>query len=165
MQPNLYIESIGLKLIKPYKKNPKEHPKEQIETIKRSIEEFGFRNPILLNNLHEKEIVCGHGRYLAAKELKMSEVPCLSAEDLTPEQVKAFRIMDNKSTESEWNFGLLKEEIDILDKNNFDLDLTGFNFDEINGIMEIDIIKIYDEKEYDENIETKNKCPKCYYEW
>ena len=132
---NLNPTQIALKLIKPYKDNAKKHPKEQIEILKTSISEFGFRNPILLNNLNSKEIVAGHGRYLAAKELNIDTLPCLSAEDLTENQIKAFRIMDNKSAESEWDFGLLQQEMKELEGNDFDLDLTGFGFDEIAGIM------------------------------
>ena len=124
--PNFEVNQIAVKLIKKYGKNAKKHPAEQIEKIKKSILEFGFRNPILLNNLNAKEIVAGHGRLMAAKELNMSEVPCISAEDLSDGQVKAFRIMDNKSQESEWDYELLKLDFAELGELGYDLELTGF---------------------------------------
>lgn len=130
--PNFQVEMISIKLIKLYEKNQKKHPEEQVAKIIKSIEEFGFRNPILLNNLNEKEIVAGHGRLLAAKKLGIEQVPCISVEDLTPGQIKAFRIMDNKSTESEWDYDLLKLEFEEISGLGYDLELTGFDLNEIN---------------------------------
>lgn len=129
--PNFEVEHIAVKLIKGYGHNAKKHPEEQIEVIKKSILEFGFRNPIILNNLNEKEIVAGHGRLMAAKELGMSTVPCISAEDLSPGQIKAFRIMDNKSQESDWDYELLKLDFADLNELGYDLELTGFSPEEL----------------------------------
>ena len=135
--PSFKVERIGINLLKEYPNNAKKHLKEQIDKIIKSIESFGFRQPILINNLNEKLIIAGHGRLYAAKELNMTEVPCIFAEDLTPEQIKLYRLMDNKSAESEWDFSLLGREFKGLEELKLDLDLTGFGFDEIAGIMKI----------------------------
>ena len=127
------IKNISIEALKEYHKNNKTHPEEQIEKIKKSIEAFGFRQPILVDK--ENTIIAGHGRVLAAKELNLKEVPCIKVEDLSPEQVRAFRIADNKVAESEFDLDALKFEFEGLDKAGFDLDLTGFNFDEISDIM------------------------------
>lgn len=134
--PKFNVEYISVKLLKPYDKNTKLHSKEQIDKIAKSIETFGFRFPVLINNLNEKLIIAGHGRKLAAEQLGMSEIPVVTAEDLTPEQIRLLRIADNKVTESEWDFNLLKLEFEDFEKLGLDLDLTGFGFDEIAGIMQ-----------------------------
>ena len=143
--PQFKVEMIGINLLKIYDKNTKKHPKEQIEIIAKSIKEFGFRNPILINNLQEKLIIAGHGRAKAAESLGMKEVPCISAEDLTPEQIKLFRIMDNKSTESEWNLDLLSTEFKEMSDLKLDLSFTGFNEKEINEILHIPSLEAQDD--------------------
>jgi len=125
--PDFQVEHLPVRMLKKYGRNAKKHPAEQVERIKKSILEFGFRNPIILNNLNSKEIVAGHGRLMAAKELGMSTVPCVSAEDLTEGQIKAFRIMDNKSQESDWDYELLQLDFADLNELGYDLDLTGFD--------------------------------------
>lgn len=85
-----------------YPHNNKKHPKKQIEKIATSIKEFGFRNPILIEK--DNTIIAGHGRVLAAKQLSILSVPTIVVDDLTDDQVRAFRIMDNKSAESEFDF-------------------------------------------------------------
>lgn len=110
--------------LEPYKNNAKQHPKEQVELIKKSIKEFGFCNPILIDK--NNKIIAGHGRVLASKELDLETVPCILIENLTPTQIKAYRILDNKSAESEWDFDMLKLEFDDLESEDYDLDLTGF---------------------------------------
>ena len=90
-----------IKELKPYKKNAKKHPKEQIEQIANSIKEFGFTQPVLIDK--NNCVVAGHGRILGAKKAGLKEVPTLCLDDLTPEQIKAYRLADNKLNESEWN--------------------------------------------------------------
>ena len=119
--------------VRPYDKNSKKHPKEQIDKIKKSIKEFGFNVPIILTK--EYEIIAGHGRLLAAKELNLEEIPAIFKEDLSEEQIKAYRIADNKTAESEWDYDFLKEEFLDLTEENYDLDLTGFDPKEIEEIM------------------------------
>lgn len=120
--------------IKPYKQNTKKHPEKQIENIVKSIKEYGFNVPLILDN--KKEIICGHGRYLAAQKIGMEELPCILKDDLTPAQVKAFRIADNKVTESEWDYDLLKLEFEDLKLEDFDLDLTGFDNIELDKLFQ-----------------------------
>ena len=117
------VEFIKVKDIKPYKKNAKKHPQEQIEYIKNSIKEFGFRQNLVVDK--DNVVIIGHGRLEAAKQLGLEYVPCIKAEDLTEDQIKALRLADNKVAESEWDFDLLSEELD----NIFDIDMSDFGFD------------------------------------
>jgi DNA modification methylase len=117
------VEFIKVKDIKPYKKNAKKHPQEQIEYIKNSIKEFGFRQNLVVDK--DNVIIIGHGRLEAAKQLGLEYVPCIKAEDLTEEQIKALRLADNKVAESEWDFDLLDSELDDI----FDIDMSDFGFD------------------------------------
>lgn len=126
------VKQIDVGLIKAYAKNAKKHPEEQIKAIANSIKEFGFRQPLVLDK--NMEIIVGHGRLAAAKLLGMTTVPVVMADDLTEEQVKAFRLADNKTNESDWDFGLLAEEISDLPG----LDLTDFGFNEAE-ILELTI--------------------------
>ena len=108
--------------LKPYKKNAKKHTKKQVEQIANSIEEFGFTQPVLIDS--QNNVVAGHGRILGAKKLGMKSVPTLCLRDLTPEQIKAYRLVDNKLNESEWILDALGEELDEL--SDFDMSLYGF---------------------------------------
>lgn len=109
--------------VKPYEKNPRKND-QSVDKVANSIKEFGFKVPIVVdkNNI----IVCGHTRYKAAKKLGLSVVPCVVADDLTEEQIKAYRLADNKVGEdSLWDMDLLSEELgDILD-----LDMSDFGFE------------------------------------
>lgn len=111
--------------IKPYPKNAKKHPEKQIKQIAESIKEFGFNQPLVIDK--NNEIVVGHGRYEAAKLIGLEEVPVIRVENLTEEQVKAYRLADNKLNESEWDMGLAIEELKGL--SNEMVDLTGFDKD------------------------------------
>lgn len=116
-----------IKELKPYKKNAKKHPKEQVEQIANSIKEFGFTQPVLIDK--NNCVVAGHGRILGAKKVGLKEVPTLCLDDLTEEQIKAYRLADNKLNESEWDSGLLKESLDeILD---LDMEMFGFSDSDI----------------------------------
>ena len=131
------IKEVVIGQLKPYSKNTKAHPKEQIEKIKKSIEEFGFNAPILLTE--DLEIVAGHGRVLAADELGYKTLPAVFLKDLTHNQIKAYRIADNKTAESEWLEDLLKTEFIDLAEEDYDLELTGFSGDEIDTILKKDL--------------------------
>lgn len=115
----LYIKT---NLLKPYEKNPRKNDG-AVEYVANSIEEFGFKVPIVVDK--NNVIVAGHTRYKAAKKLGLKEVPVIVANDLTDEQIKAFRLADNKVSEkAEWDFDLLNTELDdIID---FDMELFGF---------------------------------------
>ena len=114
--------------IKPYSKNPRKNDK-AVEPVAESIKQFGFKIPIVIDK--DGIIVCGHTRYRAAKHLKLKTVPCIIADDLTDEQIKAFRVADNKVGEiADWDFKVLQEELDgILDINMEDFGFTDFEFD------------------------------------
>lgn len=108
--------------LKPYKRNPR-HNEDAVDVVKASIKEFGFKVPIVIDK-HDV-IVTGHTRLMAAKELGMKKVPCILADDLSDEQIKAFRLADNKTAEfASWNFELLDSEIDDI----LDIDMTEFGF-------------------------------------
>lgn len=130
----LQIEYIPIPEIVDYTNNPKKHPKSQIDKIKASIKEFGFVNPILLNK--ENVIIAGHGRLQAVKELGFNEIPVIWLEHLSEAQQKAFRIADNKLTESEWDEELLKLEFEGLEELEFNTDLTGFDNSEVSQIYD-----------------------------
>ena len=96
----------------PYEKNPRKNTK-AVKYVANSIEEFGFRVPIVIDS--NNVVVCGHTRLMATKQLGIEEVPCIVADDLTDEQIKAFRLADNKVAEqSEWDLNLLNEELDDI---------------------------------------------------
>lgn len=110
----------------PYAKNSKKHPEKQVKQIADSIKAFGFRQPLVIDK--ENNLMVGHGRLLGAKLLKFTEVPCLIADDLSPEQIKAYRLADNKLNESEWDMDFVLPElkelsIDLQQLTGFDLDL------------------------------------------
>ena len=106
--------------IVPYAANAKKHDKRQINNVAESIKQYGFVQPIVVDR--DGVIVIGHCRALAAKKLGMEEVPCVCVDDLTPEQVNALRLVDNKSNESDWDFDLLADELPGLDLSAFDFD-------------------------------------------
>lgn len=117
------IINIELKNIKQYEKNPRKND-EAVKYVAESIKEFGFRVPIIVDK--ENVIVAGHTRYKAAKQLKLKEVPCIVADDLTEEQIKAFRLADNKVGEiAEWDYNILELELDEI----LNIDMSLFNFD------------------------------------
>lgn len=110
--------------LKPYEKNPRKNDK-AVKFVENSIREFGFKVPIVIDK--DGVIVCGHTRYKASKNLNMGEVPCIVADDLTEEQLNAFRLADNKVSEkAEWDFELLNEEIENI--FSFDMEDFGFEF-------------------------------------
>jgi len=110
------IANIKVSELRGYDGNAKIHTPEQIEHIANSIKEFGFRNPLLVDN--GKNIVAGHGRLEAAKALGMKEVPCIYISDLTDEQIAAYRVIDNQtSLETGFDFDILKKELDSFDIN------------------------------------------------
>ena len=109
----------------PYEKNPRINDN-AVPAVMKSIEEFGFKVPIVIDK--NGTIVTGHTRLKAAKKLGMKTVPCIVADDLTPEQIKAFRLADNKVAEAaEWDMELLNEELDGI----VDIDMSDFNFGDI----------------------------------
>lgn len=115
---NIIMKPLGE--ITPYEKNAKKHDETQINNVAESIRQYGFVQPIVIDK--DGVIVIGHCRALAAKQLGMDKVPCVCVDDLTPEQVDALRVVDNKTNESEWDFDLLSDELPGLDLSAFDFD-------------------------------------------
>ena len=119
------IEIRKIDEIIPYINNPR-HNKEAVDLVAASISEFGFKNPIILDS--KNVIVAGHTRFAAAKKLGLKEVPCIMADDLTEQQIKAFRLADNKVAEAAtWDMDLLKIELDGIT----DIDMSNLGFDDI----------------------------------
>lgn len=122
-------ENVEINKLIPYEFNARTHSEEQVEKIAKSIEEFGFINPVLIDG--EYGIIAGHGRILGAKKLGMKEVPCLFVEDLTEAQKKAYILADNKlALDAGWDDEILKQELKVLNDMNFDISLTGFDADD-----------------------------------
>lgn len=108
--------------LKPYKRNPRNNDG-AVDAVAASIKEFGFKIPIVIDT--DGEIIAGHTRLKAAQKLGLAEVPCIIADDLTPDQIKAFRLADNKTAElAEWDFELLQLELDEIK-----IDMSDFGFD------------------------------------
>ena len=128
------VKSVPVEQIIPYENNPRKND-EAVKYVAESIKEFGFKNPIILSK--DNVIVAGHTRLKAALELGYTELPCIYAEDLTEEQIKAFRLADNKVAEmAVWDFGKLEEEL-----ADIDIDMSEFGFDvseseELNEVKE-----------------------------
>jgi len=167
-------EKVKISDIKPYKNNAKKHPESQIGKIAESIKHFGFNQPIVVDK--DNNIIVGHGRWEAAKKLKLEEVPIMRKENLSESQVKAYRLADNKLNESEWDMDLAIPELKGLDKMNFDLELTGFldNTFEDNPDFDISDVKEGEVSEKEQELNDKMKaeaelrkviCPECGYEF
>ena len=121
------IETWPINRLIPYDKNPRLND-DAVEAVARSIQEFGFRQPIVVDD--EGVIIIGHTRLKAAKKLGLTEVPVHVARGLSPEKIKALRIADNKTAEiAEWNLELLPIELSELQGMDFDLGLLGFDQD------------------------------------
>lgn len=121
--------------IRPYAANAKKHDATQVANVAESIRQYGFVQPIVIDK--DGVIVIGHCRALAAKKLGMTEVPCVCVDDLTPEQVKALRVVDNKTNESPWDMDLLAAELPELDLSAFDFD-WGLPDDQTEEVVEDD---------------------------
>ena len=157
------INNIEINKIKPYEKNPRKND-EAVKYVAESIKEFGFKVPIVIdkNNI----IIAGHTRYKASLQLGLKEVPCIIADDLTEEQIKAFRLADNKVSEfAKWDNDLLQQELDglfeIINMNTFgfpvqieNIDIDTEGKEEISG--ELGEANNYVVLEFDTDIEWEN---------
>ena len=141
--------------LKPYANNPRFND-DAVEYVAKSIKEFGFKVPIIVDK--DGVIVAGHTRYKASIELGLKEVPCIVADDLNDEQIKAFRLADNKVSEkAQWNMELLDEELsDILDIN-----MQDFGFAEIN--IDWDNVADLSDDNYDKPEHNMLECPSCHH--
>lgn len=142
------VQNMNIEDVKPYENNQRNNDN-GVDAVANSIKEFGWQQPIVVDK--DNVIIVGHTRYKAAKKLKLAQVPVLVADNLSDEQVKAYRLADNKTGEiTDWDMGLLDDELnDILD---IDMSNFGFKNDEAN----VDDIDLSDEIE--ERFELKVEC-------
>ena len=127
------IELRPLSEIKPYPNNPRIND-DAVDAVAASLREFGFRQPIVVDA--EGVIICGHTRFKAAQQLGLEKVPVHVAKDLSPEQIKAYRIADHQTASlADWNYDLLPIELEELQAANYDLGLLGFDQDELAKIL------------------------------
>ncbi len=129
----MQVELWNIDDVKPYERNPRIND-DAVEAVANSIKEFGFRQPIVVDV--NGVIICGHTRLKGAKFLGLEKVPVHVAKELTPEQIKAYRIADNRTNEiAEWNYELLPIELSELQDMNFDLSLLGFDTSELDKLL------------------------------
>lgn len=151
------ILDIAVENLKEYENNPRRND-DAVPFVANSIKEFGFKVPIVVDK--NMVIIAGHTRLKAAKELGMKTVPCIMADDLTEEQVKAFRLADNKTSElSQWNFLKLDEELSDI----FSVDMKGFGFGEMDKIDWDNTPEITEENFEEPEEKNQLECPKCHY--
>jgi len=128
------VEMIGIEDLIPYANNTRTHSDEQVAQVAASINEFGFTNPVLVDD--KNVIIAGHGRVMAARKLKMESVPCIRLSHLSDKQKKAYIIADNKlALNAGWDNELLSLELGQLQDDGFDLSLTGFSDDELASLI------------------------------
>lgn len=149
--------------LKPYENNPR-HNDAAVDKVAESIKQFGFKVPIVVDK--DLVIVCGHTRLKAAEKLGLEKVPCVVADDLTEDQIKAFRLADNKTAEfAEWDVDKLVDELDEL--TNFDMTAFGFDMEQLatemistapNNKGEIDLDDYTDDK-------FECTCPRCGFQF
>ena len=141
----------------PYEKNPRNN-EQAVDKVANSIREFGFKVPLVVDKYNV--VVCGHTRLKAAKKLGLAEVPCVYADDLTEQQIKAYRIADNKVSElASWDDDLLTQELE---------DITDFDMSEFGEFESSENVSISNSPQDFENIlpkELKHKCPRCGFEF
>ena len=126
----MQVEQIGIETLIPYANNARTHSEAQVAQIAASIREFGFNNPVLIDE--QSSIIAGHGRVLAARKLELDSVPCIRLNHLSETQRRAYIIADNKlAMNAGWDDELLALEFEGLGEEGFDLELTGFTLDEI----------------------------------
>lgn len=155
----LKIEKINIKKIKEYSNNSKEHPEWQVEQIKDSITEFGFNDPIVLDE--DYEIIEGHGRYKALLELGHSEIECIILDNLNENQKKAYRLVHNKlNMNTGFNEDILNSQLKDLETKGFDTTKIGFTLIDEEKEEEL-VLDDYD----DDSFEVRDKliCPDCSY--
>ena len=148
----MQIKLAEISTIKPYENNPRKLSEQAIEKVAMSLKEYGFRQPIVVDK--DMVIVAGHTRFRASKKLGLKQVPISVIDNLSEEQINAYRIADNRTAEeSEWDNELLKMEIKELKAKDFKLDLLGFNDEQLNNILFEEKQGLTDEDEVPETLE------------
>lgn len=157
------VKNVSIHSIKPYENNPRDND-DAVDAVANSIKEFGWQQPIVVDT--GGVIIVGHTRYKAAEQLKLKEIPVVVADNLSEEQVKAYRLADNKVGElAEWNFGKMNIELQEITS----LDMTNFGFDESDLDLATDwddssSLEDYEEPESETKDSSTFKCPHCGYE-
>lgn len=162
--PELKVETVATDMLLEYRNNAKLHPSEQVDQIASSIEEFGFNSPILAwhNDDGEPEIVAGHGRLMAAKKLGLTQLPVVFLDHMSEEQRRAYMLVDNQLTmNSGFDLDILSIELGEITN----IDMSQYDFDIYLGPEKGVTTGQAEFKEFDEDIETTYRCPKCGYEW
>ena len=130
----------------PYARNNKIHSESQIKKVAASIQEFGFKQPVVIDD--KNSIIVGHARCEGAKLAGLDEVPCIVADDLSKAQIKAYRIADNKLSDlAEWDNEMIGLELQELGELDFDISLTGFDIDEVEALSNVIEGSLEDEAE------------------
>lgn len=142
----------NIKDLKPYKKNAKKHPKEQVERIANSIKEFGFFEHRAVAIDREDNVIEGHGRILAAKKAGLTQVPTICLDDMTEEQIKAWRLIENKTAESSYDEAMISKEIEELLQSDIDMEAFGFSVD----ILEDETIEVEPDVPFTEILNEEN---------
>ena len=147
------IKMVKIDDLKPYVNNPRFND-DAVEYVAKSIKEFGFKVPMVIDK--NNEIIAGHTRYKASLELGLKEVPCIVADDLNEEQIKAFRLADNKvSEQASWNYDLLDLELDDI----LDFNMEDFGF--IEHTIDWDNIDEISAENYEKPESERLRCPLC----
>ncbi len=162
----MLVEQVAVEKLIPYANNARTHSDGQVAQIAASIREFGFNNPVLIDE--QSSIIAGHGRVLAARKLELDSVPCIRLNHLSETQRRAYIIADNKiAMNAGWDDELLALELSELAESGVNTDLTGFDLSEIANLS-FDGAKIGqspdDFREVDEE-EMLHICPKCGFEF
>jgi ParB-like chromosome segregation protein Spo0J len=148
MEKNMKIQEIEIEKLIPYARNSRTHSDEQVAQIAASIKEFGWTNPILVDD--ESGIIAGHGRLAAARKLGLKKIPVIELSHLSPTQKKALIIADNKlALNANWDKDMLALEFEELNIEGFDLELLGFD--------KIELGKLFDEEEKELKEESYNE--------
>lgn len=157
MNKKIQLEKLPLDQLVPYARNSRTHSDAQVAQISASIREFGWTNPVLIDA--SGTIVAGHGRVLAARKLGLDEVPCIRLGHLTPAQVRAYVIADNKlALNAGWDEKMLLSELEALREENVSLDITGFSDEEIAELMGVEEEKEKPEVEINATFEVVAEC-------
>jgi ParB-like chromosome segregation protein Spo0J len=165
MNPADKIERRSIEKLIPYARNSRTHSDAQVAQIAASIKEWGWTMPILVDEAGG--IIAGHGRVLAARSLGHEDVPVVVAKGWSESKKRAYVIADNKlALNAGWDFEMLASEIEELNSDGYELDLIGFNAEEMDKVINPVVdTPPEDFNEYGDDIETEYKCPKCSYEW
>ncbi len=152
-----------------YDKNSRTHSHDQIEQVARSIQEYGFTNPVLVDE--NNVIIAGHGRKAAATKLGLERIPVIRLSGLSEAQIKALRIADNKlALNSSWDVDMLQAELADLSQDGYDLSVIGFSGSELDELLAAETEQQEEEdipEDFEEVEETKlaHKCPRCGFEF